>query len=126
MKNTFFLIVASILLSCSKDVGLSQKKIEPVSQSFHCQNASVISYSLNILPLFQNNCNNCHLTPGSGGINLDSYSSIKQTILSGQLMPVVTNTDINSTIMPPPPQRHLDSCEIKTLNLWINQGCLNN
>jgi len=126
VKIIYLFLIAHFILSCNKNSSRTQNKIEPIPQSYPCQIAPVISYSSNILPLFQNNCNNCHSTPGSGGINLDSYFSIKQIILSGQVMPVVTNTDVNSIMMPPPSQRHLDSCEIKTLNLWISQGCINN
>jgi len=126
MKILYLFFFPFFLLSCKKNSVITQDNIVTTPKSFSCQNAPVISYSSNILPLFQINCNNCHATPGSGGINLDSYFSIKQIMLSGQVMPVVTNTDVNSIMMPPPPRRHLDSCEIKTLNLWITQGCLNN
>ncbi|MEI6020961.1 MAG: hypothetical protein WCR21_07515 [Bacteroidota bacterium] len=67
----------------------------------------------------------CHAIPGSGGINLDTYEQCKATAKSGQLIPVVMFSPGN-TFMPPPPQRSLDSCEIKALNLWIKQGCLLN
>lgn len=67
----------------------------------------------------------CHAKPGSGGINLDTYEQCKATAQSGQLIPVVMYSPGN-TFMPPPPQRSLDSCEIKGLNLWIKQGCLLN
>ncbi len=126
MKTGYFFIVALFLLSCNKHKVQPQTDQQVISQSVQCQTASVISYSSHVLPLFQNNCNNCHASPGAGGIKLDSYSSIKEIMLSGQVMAVVTNTDINAIIMPPPRQRHLDSCEIKTLNIWLAQGCSNN
>jgi len=126
VKWTLILAAAIFFCACTKDVGhpVTSQPLSP--QQHSCQNAAVISYSTSIFPLFRNNCNSCHATPGSGGIDLDSYSNIKQFIIDGQLMPVVTNTDASSIIMPPPPQRHLDSCDLKTLNLWIAQGCLNN
>ena len=127
MKNYYLLIVTIIIVSCTKQKVQPQNNTNPTSSGFNCdKNSSVVSYSSNILPLFQNKCNNCHSTPGSGGINLDSYSFIKQTMLGGQIIPVVINTDTTSIIMPPPPRKHLDSCEIKMLNLWMAQGCLNN
>lgn len=125
MRKVLSITLPLIFFSCTKDVGTPKKPAQEVV-NFSSQNSSAVSFSATVLPLLQNNCNSCHSAPGSGGINLDSYSSVKQIILSGQLIPVVTNTDVMSTIMPPPPQRHLDSSEINALTLWLNQGCLNN
>jgi hypothetical protein len=119
-------IVMIFLLACTKRVGMPPQSPSPAPLDIACQTPAIPSFSADVLPIFQNNCNGCHAKPGSGGINLDQYSSISQQLLGGELMPVVTNTDVNSTIMPPPPQRHLDSCDLKTLSKWLGQSCLNN
>ncbi|MEO6306102.1 MAG: hypothetical protein ABIP51_23340, partial [Bacteroidia bacterium] len=75
-------------------------------------------------PMLLDNCNNCHSSPSA--FASDSYQSIKASGQSGNLMLYTANTDTNNPIMPPPPYKHLDSCEIKALSLWITQGCLNN
>lgn len=88
------------------------------------QSTSIISYSNTVSKIMTKNCYPCHQTPGSGGINLDSYAPTK-ALAQGELMDVITYNPGNIQ-MPPPPQKLLDSCEIKALNLWIKQGCLFN
>lgn len=89
------------------------------------QSGDIISYSITIKKIFSDNCYPCHQTPGSGGINLDNYSALKTAILSGNVMPTIVYNPGNIQ-MPPPPQKMLDSCHIKAINLWISQGTLNN
>ena len=95
-----------------------------IDNSCKYKSNSIISYSVTVSPILMNNCMPCHSSPTS--FAMDDYASVKATAQSGQLMTVVTNTIPLTVTMPPPPQRHLDSCEIKALNLWISQGCLNN
>lgn len=127
MKKWWYLTLVFVLVACTnKKASIPPNNTTQQPSGNSNQNTSLVSYSATVMPLMQNNCNNCHSTPGSGGINLDNYTSIKQIALSGQLIPDVTNTDTMSIIMPPPPQRHLDTTEINALNQWIIQGCLNN
>lgn len=125
MRFSLFFI---LLLSCTKKQGHSRKNDIPVKQvvnnSCVYQNNSTISYSATISPMLMTNCYNCHSSPSA--FSCDSYEPVKASAQSGNLMLYATNTDTNSPIMPPPPYRHLDSCQINALNLWISQGCLNN
>lgn len=116
-----------IAISCTKKVGhLAEKAAIPGNQNTNaCAVLAFVSYSTNIKSIIDANCLPCHSSPGSGGINLDSYASVKTVVQSGQLMPVITNTDPANPIMPPPPQNRLDSCQVKAITLWINSGYSN-
>jgi hypothetical protein len=128
MKNMFLFFIVLFALSCTKKKGIRMDNTFPIPKTTQlttgCNVPSVVSYSLIISPLLMNNCQGCHLSPSA--FSCDSYASTKASALSGNLMTYITNTDPSNTMMPPPPLRHLDSCEIKALNLWITQGCLNN
>jgi hypothetical protein len=122
MKHVPFLIaIVFLLVNCSKD----KVPVPIVLNTSDCHYPDNISYSQTISPILTNNCNSCHTYPGSGSINLDSYSNVKLVAQSGQLVQSVIH-DTNYVIMPPPPRIGLDSCEIKALKIWIQQGCQNN
>lgn len=125
MRKLILLWPLCLFAFCKKSPSSSIKSSSPAVPCQYNSNTTV-SFSLSISPLLLHNCGSCHSSPGSGGINLDTYANVKSTALSGQLMPAVTNTVTSNIIMPPPPLQHLDSCQIKALNLWIAQGCMNN
>lgn len=133
MRQSLFIFVLILTFSCTKKEGVSllyQSKdttgIKP--QPCLVNGNSIITYSNSVKEIMKNHCygtdNGCHSSPGSGGINLDNYSQTKATAESGQLLPVVIYVQGN-TFMPPENSKFLplDSCEIKTLTLWIKQGC---
>jgi hypothetical protein len=88
-----------------------------------------------VLPLLVSNCATpgCH-DPGtaSEGIQLTTYSSIMNSLEispfnpdAGDLMEVITETDPDK-MMPPPPRARLTAAQIQLLRTWILQGAQNN
>ena len=110
------LILIFFAFACNKD-----KVNNQISQN-NCVEGDSVSFNQVIAPVLSNNCLPCHQSPGSGGINLDNYNDIKNQALSGQLVQSIIH-DTNYIIMPPPPLKELDSCDIKRIKLWILQGC---
>jgi mono/diheme cytochrome c family protein len=132
MKFIYCSIGLSTLLlgSCTKKVGQTYSAnssiITPTLVAPHpCieKKDSVVAYTTTVKYILQTNCLPCHEYPGTGGINLDTYNSAVSIANGGELLQVITNTDSNNVTMPPYPQKHLDSCEIKAINLWIKHGC---
>lgn len=124
----FFLI---ILFACTKKAGHYTQPAKPSETSIKQDTCSIsaksiVSFSATIYPIVSHNCGSCHTKPGLGSINLDTYDNILDVAKSGELMPVILNTDSNSIRMPPPPYSHLDSCTCKALLLWIQQGYQDN
>ncbi len=113
-------------LSCTKTVGLRQQDSGTASQNNTkgCAyvDTSLVNYGSVAKRIFDANCLPCHSTPGDGGINLDTYQGCKDLAQSGELLGVIVYNPDNIQ-MPPPPQNLMDSCEVKALSLWIQQGC---
>ena len=91
-----------------------------------------ISFALDILPLFQQDCQICH--GGAGGLNLDNYEGV---IAGGVSGPVVNPGDgANSLLVRRldgslPPVMPLDAPpfttpEIERIAQWIDEGALDN
>lgn len=129
MKCIAFILPLVVFLSCTKQIG-QPKKIDSTTSKIatnldFCSltDSSIINYTYTVSRLFEVNCLPCHSYPGSGGITLNRYESALAIAKGGELIQVVENMDSNNVTMPPPPQKHLDSCEIKTLTLWIKHDC---
>ena len=91
-----------------------------------------ISFALDILPLFQQDCQICH--GGAGGLNLDNYEGV---IAGGVSGPVVNPGDgANSLLvrrpdgcLPPGMPRDGEHCTttgIGPVAQWIDEGALDN
>jgi len=118
-KELLLLFFAAIFIlgACKKE----KTSAQPILTN--CQISDSISYMSDVKSILDANCIPCHQYPGAGGINLDSYNESKNVALSGQLVQSIIH-DTNYVIMPPPPQKQLDSCQIKTIKKWIEQGCM--
>jgi hypothetical protein len=98
----------------------------PVS---NCDTAGIISFSAKVNPLIQTNCVGCHNAGMSrGGVNLDGYAQVKyyaETTRNGvTLLEGTINGMAGFTSMPP--SGSLSGCNIRQIELWIDQGKQNN
>jgi hypothetical protein len=86
-----------------------------------------VSYSLQIVPILQNNCYTCHgagSNSGSGGINLSTYTALKVYADNGYLVGNVSHAP--GYIGMPYGLPKLPDCEVNTITAWVNQGSKNN
>ena len=94
-----------------------------------CDTLTEISFSKQVLPVFQRNCTGCHGTVSpNGNISLNNYDQIKFYAENGRNgVPFITSV-LNgvSGFKSMPPYGSLDKCSIRTIELWINQGKPNN
>lgn len=122
MKNTFLIFSISLLLiSCKKGTS------EPV-----CTTPSTVSFSKDIQPIFNANCNTsgCHIgTKPAGNLNLESSQAYKNLLDSKSgyidtLKPEnsILYTSMTSKTNPMPPSGKLDACKIELVLKWIQQG----
>jgi hypothetical protein len=94
-----------------------------------CDTINPISFSQQVWPIIQNNCLGCHSASNpSGGVNLSNYSQVKYycetlenetPILIGSVLQLPSFT-------PMPPSGALAFCQTRTIELWIEQGLLDN
>ncbi len=94
-----------------------------------CDTTGTISFASQVWPIIQNNCTGCHNSSlSNGGVNLDSYQQVKyyaETLRNG--VPIIDGAirQMNG-FFPMPPSGSLDECTIRKIELWIDQGRLNN
>jgi len=123
MKDSFCypLLLSTILTlfySCKHE-----KVKNPLIPVAPCEEVKdTLTYQGQIAPILSQNCFPCHVYPGSGGINMDNFTDVKAVALSGMLVQSIIH-DTTYVIMPPPPQKLLDSCDVKRIKRWIQTGC---
>lgn len=84
-----------------------------------------ITYLGSVLPIIQANCYSCHsASANQGNVILEGYSNLNIYASNGKLMGTIKY----STGFSPMPKNSnkLSSCEILTINKWIENGTLNN
>jgi uncharacterized membrane protein len=109
---------------------IAQGALNSNCPSSTCDTSGTISFSTKVWPIIQNYCLGCHNTnAASGNINLNGYSNV--TAVAGtmrsniSLLSGVINQKAGFIAMPPYGTK-LDVCKIRTIELWIEQGKLNN
>lgn len=92
-------------------------------------NTSSVTYSTDIVPIFQTNCFVCHSASlvsegGGGGYNLQDYNVVKMLALNGRLVGAVSHAAGYSPM--PKYGTKLNDCNISMIKVWVTNGALNN
>jgi hypothetical protein len=112
----FFIFFVVVSFGCKND------KIKPlVVAPITCGDFTHVSFINQVQPIINANCINCH--DASSGIKLNNYENISAFAKSGQLFGCLSG-DQNYQQMPP--TGSLDSCSVKAIKFWVQQGMLNN
>lgn len=121
MKSLLFLLLPLVVLSgCYYD---NEETLYPGSAN--CTVPTTSTFSANILPLLNNRCNSCHSgSSPSGGIVLTSYTEVIKYVNNGSLMGSINHASGYSSM--PKNSNKMSSCEIGTIQKWIDSGALNN
>ncbi len=87
---------------------------------------TVVSFQQDVVPILQSKCYECHAANGTFAfvLTLDTYSGVKSKVDDGKLRPAVSH-EPGATPMPYQRER-IPSCQVKTIQKWIEQGALNN
>ena len=107
-----------------------------------CATQQTVSFQNDIDPILSDKCLRCHKPPdGAGylrtGLNMESYDTLmKGTIFGTVIIPGDSKRSVinkltegragESMRMPHGDAKKLSTEEIELLNLWVNQGALNN
>lgn len=84
-----------------------------------CDTTGTIAYASHIKSIIDLSCVSCHgSTNPSGGIDLTSKSGLQAVAQAGKLIPAITRTGK----FPMPPTYALSDCEVRQVELWMNQG----
>ena len=88
---------------------------------------SNITYTIDILPIFEQNCYSCHSSSAPviyGNFNLEDFSNIQREIDNGNLLRNIKHDPAG--IPMPKGGTKLSDCNINKIENWINQGIPNN
>ena len=114
LRNHFFILALSILFSsCLTNVDELEIEEDPTIED----PCAEITFSINVKPIIDNNCTQCHSTSGGQFPNLDTYIGVSNnsaTVLS----------EVVSKSMPQ--GSSLTNDEIAAIKCWVENGALNN
>lgn len=84
-----------------------------------------VTFNASIKPLLTNKCVGCHSgSVPSGNLNFTTHAGVQVPALDGRLLGAVTHA--NGFAPMPQGGSKLSDCEIRTIELWIEGGALNN
>lgn len=108
-------VIALIWSSCSYD------NVESlVGKTEECDTIDV-SYAALIAPVMAANCNSCHSAASPlGGVKTSDHSGLSVVAANGKLAGTVNHLPGYPSM--PQSQPQLDSCSLRRINAWINQG----
>ncbi|NND95316.1 MAG: hypothetical protein HKN45_10650 [Flavobacteriales bacterium] len=119
MMNSMVLISGLFFSSCYYDI---DEELYPLGGI--CDTTAV-SFAMDVLPIIQTHCTNCHSGGSpSGSISLSTHSDIEQQALSGLLLCTMSHADGCSAM--PQNAGKLPDCNISKIQKWIENGALNN
>ena len=90
-----------------------------------CDTLTTVSYTKNIIPLFQQQCYGCHngVSP-SGGIAMGNYNADKAIAVNGKLYGSISYASGYSPM--PKGMAKMSSCQLQLIKKWIDAGSPNN
>jgi cytochrome c5 len=120
-KSKILMLAAGLLLaSCYYD---NEETLYPGSAN--CDPTAVGTFNADVMPLLNARCNSCHAgTSPSGGIKLDSYTEVIKYVENGSLIGSIEHASGFSAM--PKNGSKMTTCQIQTIQSWIDAGALNN
>ena len=115
-----FTFIAMIITGCYYD---NEEELYPGAAN--CTVPETSTFSGSVLPLLNNRCNSCHggVSP-SGGIKLTTYTDVMKYVNNESLMGSINHLAGFSAM--PKNAGKMSSCDIGTIQKWIDSGALNN
>lgn len=123
MSSLFKISILGLSLTLSGCYYDKEELLYP--DSANCTVPTAPTFNANVLPLLNSRCNSCHggVAP-SGGINLTTYPEVMKYVNNGSLMGSINHASGYSAM--PKNSGKLKTCEIETIQTWIDAGASNN
>jgi len=128
-KMTFILLGSLLLLgsmvqSCAYDVDV-EDELFPMDPNMTACDTTGITYQGVIVPILDQQCNNCHGTGiGLGNVLLEPYAEVLNYV-NNELLICSVLQEGGCSPMPKSSPR-IPECEIASLQKWISDGAPNN
>jgi len=131
MKSKFntvigLLFIMTVLIGCgSQPAKETPSESEVVAEDTPVQVQDEVSFSQDVLPIFQEFAASCHGT--SGGLSLESYEGVMKVVVAGKPEESLLWKRLNGQGGPiMPPSGKLSDDLLQLIYLWIQQGAKNN
>lgn len=112
------------LLGLGTQYGCYYDVEEDIYPDLGCDTVNV-TYSQVVLPIIDAACYDCHDSANDfGGITLEGYDKLKVLVDNGSLLGVIKREAGWSPM--PKNQGPLPDCDIEKIEVWINNGALDN
>ena len=111
----------------NEQISLIAQWINQGAQNNGCTqcDTSNVTFSMTIKPIIDLKCKGCHSGAlPSGGVNLENHMDVFTVAMSGQLINVIDHSAGYPAM--PPSGGKIPQCEIDQIQIWINNGALNN
>lgn len=114
-KLLFILPVLFLLNSCQSDYAYGPGGTIGVE----CDTTD-ITYNEHIKPIIEGECKSCHNSTNlSGGVNLESYSAVKDAVQNDGVQEAVNYSGSKAKM---PPGGKMDACRLAQIESWIKEG----
>lgn len=120
IKRLSVVVLFSVLLfGCFYD---KEGELHPSGTSNVCDTVNV-TYSNQVMSIVNSTCNGCHFSGGVSHYDFSTWADLNATAVNGQL----TGSIYYQSGHPPmPPSFHLTTCQLRTIQIWINAGAPQN
>lgn len=120
--NKLFILIAFITLVS----GCYWENEESLFPDYVSCDTLDLSFALDVVPILSNHCYGCHSNANApafaSGLALEDHEDV--SAVSARIAGAINHQ--NGFLPMPKGQEQLDSCQIRTIESWINQGSLNN
>ena len=98
-------------------------EVELYPQPIECDTTNV-TYNATIAPIMNNSCNGCHSSSApSANVITDTYEGVKVIAENGKLWGTLNHEQGYSPMPKGFPK--LNDCDLTKINIWLNNGALN-
>lgn len=122
--NILFLSLLVLFIGILSSCETTSEEQLLADANFVCDTTNV-TFSNAIRPLVDTHCLSCHNNRSqSGGVNLEGYANVKVYIDNGEFLGTIRH-DAGFDPMPQGSSK-LPDCDISKIEIWINNGALDN
>jgi len=119
MKKIFIVITIASLTFIACKGSKQTTTTTPTPAKVDCS-TKMISYAVDIKPILEANCTNCHNTNNTGGYNFNTFQSAVKSGANGELLGTIKHS--SGFPMMPPNGEKISQAEIDKIECWINNG----
>ena len=108
------------------DIALIQKWIQQGAPDNYCDDCDTtdLKFSTHVLPLTQQFCQSCHGNAvQNGGVKLTTHSEVLDAVVNRNLLGSIKHM---AGFKAMPPGTKLPDCEIRKIEIWIDEGMPDN